>query len=774
MAEAAEERHPGDVIRVAAGLAALAVLAFAATSDEVTRFEADLTRLVVDLPSSLTGALEAMRWLGSLPAVAVVTVLALAARRPRLARDLLVAGVLAEVLTAGIATLVDRGAPSDLVAGVVERATTDIEGFPSPTTAVAAALAAAAAPYLPRALRRLTWVGVALAGLSVVHLGAHLPLDALGGAALGWAVGAATHLLFGAPSLRPTTDQVAAALEAAGLGAVQVRVPSVDARGSTPFFATTATGEELFVKVVSREQLDADYLFKVFRYLRLRSVEDEAPFATAKRAVEHEAYLALLAERAGVRTPPIVTVAPVAGGGTLLAQRRVTGRGLDEGGPDALGDDRLDDLWAQVAVLRGARLAHRDLRLANALLDESGRAWLIDFGFAEAGASDRRLAQDVAELLASGALLVGAERSVAAARRVLGDEAVTAAVPLLQPLALSGATRAGLKHSDGLLAEVRTAAAGGAEPAPPERLVRFRPRSLAVLLALGLAVHVLLPQVGELGRTADAIRDASWGWFALAALASAVTYVMAAVGMLGAVTIRLPLGRTTLVQLANSFANRLTPGSLGGLGVSERYLERCGLDRSQAVAGVALNSAAGFVVHILAMLVFLPLAGNGVGDVHLPDKWELLVAVVVVFTVAGIALWSPLGHRVRAPLGSAASGLVGTLRQPLRALALFGGSVGTTTFYVLALAACLEAFGGGIGGVQVAAVYLGGAAIAGVAPTPGGLGAMEAALVAGLTALGEASGAAIAAVLGYRLLTFWLPTLPGYAAFHHLHKEGAI
>jgi uncharacterized membrane protein YbhN (UPF0104 family) len=295
-----------------------------------------------------------------------------------------------------------------------------------------------------------------------------------------------------------------------------------------------------------------------------------------------------------------------------------------------------------------------------------------------------------------------------------------------------------------------------------------------VLVALGLAVHVLLPQVGELGRTADAVRDANWGWFALAAVASAATYLLAAVGMQGAVATHLPFGRTAEVQLANSFANRLTPGALGGLGVSERYLERNGLDRGAAVAGVGLNSAAGFVVHVTAMLIFLPLAGAAVKDVHLPDGWELLVAVVVVFFVAGIVLWSPLGRRLRTPLRDAARGLRAALRSPTRAAALFGGSMGTTFFYALALIACLEAFGGGLNGVQVGAVYLGGAAVSGVAPTPGGLGAMEAALVAGLTGLGEAAGPAIAAVLGFRLLTFWLPTIPGFFALRHLRQEGAV
>jgi glycosyltransferase 2 family protein len=285
---------------------------------------------------------------------------------------------------------------------------------------------------------------------------------------------------------------------------------------------------------------------------------------------------------------------------------------------------------------------------------------------------------------------------------------------------------------------------------------------------------VLLPQVDELGHTADAIRDANWGWYALAAVASAVTYVMAAVGMQGAVARHLPLGRTTEVQLANSFANRLTPGAIGGLGVSERYLERTGLERGEAVAGVGLNSGAGFVVHVAAMLVFLPIAGSHVGDVHLPDKWELLVAVAAVLFLAGIVLWSPLGRKAKAPLAEAARGLGAALRSPTRAAALFGGSAGTTAFYALALAASVEAFGGHLSVAKVTAVYLGGAAISGVAPTPGGLGGMEAALVAGLTALGEAPGTAIAAVLGFRLLTFWVPTLPGFFALRRLRREGAV
>jgi uncharacterized protein (TIRG00374 family) len=105
---------------------------------------------------------------------------------------------------------------------------------------------------------------------------------------------------------------------------------------------------------------------------------------------------------------------------------------------------------------------------------------------------------------------------------------------------------------------------------------------------------------------------------------------------------------------------------------------------------------------------------------------------------------------------------------------LLGGSAGVTLTYALTLACCLAAFGAHLPLASTVAVYLAGAAVASVSPTPGGLGAMEAALVAGLTAVGAAAGPAVAGVLAFRLLTFWLPILPGWLAYRALRATGTI
>ena len=105
---------------------------------------------------------------------------------------------------------------------------------------------------------------------------------------------------------------------------------------------------------------------------------------------------------------------------------------------------------------------------------------------------------------------------------------------------------------------------------------------------------------------------------------------------------------------------------------------------------------------------------------------------------------------------------------------LFGGSAGVTLAYIAALAAAVAAFNGGVTFAQVGAVYLGASLVAAAAPTPGGLGAIEAALVAGLTGVGMDPGPAVAAVLSYRLATYWLPILPGWISFHLLERRNFI
>jgi uncharacterized membrane protein YbhN (UPF0104 family) len=163
----------------------------------------------------------------------------------------------------------------------------------------------------------------------------------------------------------------------------------------------------------------------------------------------------------------------------------------------------------------------------------------------------------------------------------------------------------------------------------------------------------------------------------------------------------------------------------------------------------------------------------------LPPASKLLLILAVVAALAGIVLATRRGRRLAKTrllpgLRSAAVSLRTVAASPVKLTLLAGGSALITLAYIGGLAASVQAFGGHAGIVAIGAVYLGAAVIAAASPTPGGLGAIEAALVAGLTGVGVPPGPAVSAVLTYRLATYWLPVIPGWAAWRLLQRRDYV
>jgi glycosyltransferase 2 family protein len=774
-------RHPGDIVRLIAAVLLVAVAAAFAWNGHVSASEADAFRLFNDLPRLLTPLALALLFIGSPVAVGVTALAAVVARRARLAGELIAAGALGYGLARLLQEIVERAGPTGHVAQfhhvaqlVVSERVTLGHGFPSAAVAVAAALATAAGPYMRRPAGRAAWGMVCAVAAARLYGGVDLPLDVVAGAAVGWAVGAGLNLAWGAPTGHPSMEQVRQALCGAGIDVPTLQPAGIGGRSYVRFVGWGPDEEELFVKVLGREERSADVLVRLWRFLAFRGFQDEVSFVSRKRQVEHEALLAMLAARGGVRVPHILLAARAANGEVFLVEERVRGRSLDDLDAGDLDDKLLFQVWEQVQLLHRHRIAHRDLRRHNVLVDEAGQPWLIDFNLAEAAANDRRRARDVCELLVSLAAVLGPERAADSAIEVLGDDEVARAMPMLQPLAMSSRTLAELAGQRGIIGELRShiAERTGIELEPLAQVTRIRPRTLLALAAGGLAVQLLLPQVGHFHQTVLAIQNARWWWMLAAVGAAAVTYFAAATAQLGAVEKRLRLLPMTLVQVAGSFANRVTPAGTGGMGLNERFLERSGIPRATAVGAVGLNALAGAVVHAGFVAISIAALGRaGIGGAPLPRGWGVLIGVVVGFGILGLVLLSPLRRRLAGPTRRAARDLKRVLRNPVQATKLIGGSAGVTIFNALALAAALAAFGADAGVLKVVIVYLGGSAVASVSPTPGALGAVEAALVAGLTGVGIAAGPAVAGVLAFRLVTFWAPTLPGFFALRAVRNR---
>jgi len=769
-------RHPGDVIRlISAGLLLAGALIASAIAFRW------LLGPAASVPGGLGVAGQVITGLvqvACLAAAAVVIVATLRRRRFRLLAGLAAGAVAAAGLAYGIFALLGGERPAALTAHQARGSWLAGAWFPAPALfASAAAVVVAAAPWLSRPWRRAAWLTLLLAAAARLLAGAVLPMEVILALAAGVTVGAAVLVTFGVPDRRIGPAGIAAALRDAGLPVTSVRPAEAESKGSRKFEAVSADGRRLFVKALGSDQRDADLLYRGYRAVRLRNVGDTRPAASLFQAVERQALVAVMAERAGVSAPSVDRIVR-AGDTALLVMEWVDGCSLDRRPAGQVGDDLLARLWAEVGKLHRAGIAHRSLRAANVMVSPAGQPRIVDFSFSELAATQRQQDLDVAELLASLAVLVGQDRAAAAAAAGLGGPEVARSLPLLQPLALSAATRRAVKGQDGLLTRTRAAAAAASGQEAPDlaRVQRVRPRTLLTIAALAGAFYYLLPKLAQVGSSWHALQSAHWIWLPVVIAFSALTYLAGAVSLLGSIPVRLPFWPTVLTQGASSFINRVSPANVGGMALNVRYLQKCGVEPSAGVTAVGVNALAGAIVHAILLVIFFVWAGRGVGHAFkLPSSSKLLVILALLAAIVGLIMITRQGRRFTArkllpPLKSSLVSLGRVARSPVRLALLFGGSALVTLAYIAGLVASVKAFGVSASIAQIGAVYLVGSLIAAASPTPGGIGAIEAALAAGLTGIGIPSGPAVSAVLLYRLATYWLPVPPGWLSWRLLQR----
>ncbi|MGW5013777.1 phosphatase PAP2 family protein, partial [Micromonospora chalcea] len=375
---------PALLVSLTVSACLLAALSAAVRSHRVPRWEQDLFTLLNHLPAGLTPVLVLVMQVGSYPAVFVAAAAAVIARRIGAAWTLLLAGNLAYWLATAVKAAVARQRPAALFTDVVLRETITVRlGYPSGHVAVATALALVAARAGGPRWRRAAWVVIGLVAVARIHVGAHLPIDVAGGVLVGWLAVCLTRLVVGEVGPQRSVPALRATLRRRGIEVAWLAPIHGDARGSQPWQAVTTGGRRLFVKVTGGEQRDADWVYKLYRRMRYRHVADAPPYLSARQQSEHETCLTLLAARAGVRIPAVVTTAAAPGGDAVLVQEFIDAAPLDAVvGPVPLAAVR--DAWDQVARLHRVGIAHRDLRAANVLVGRD-HVYLVDLGF---GADD--------------------------------------------------------------------------------------------------------------------------------------------------------------------------------------------------------------------------------------------------------------------------------------------------------------------------------------------------------------------------------------------------
>lgn len=288
----------------------------------------------------------------------------------------------------------------------------------------------------------------------------------------------------------------------------------------------------------------------------------------------------------------------------------------------------------------------------------------------------------------------------------------------------------------------------------------------AVVLLYG-ALHWSIVATG-----AGAVEDSDREWLIVGAVAVVLTWIAASSSQAGTVGVRLPLRGLFATQVAGSFLNHVLPAGIGQAGLNLRLLRRAGLSVDGAAGAVALNIAAGFIVHAAALAAVLAFDPH---VIHLAALGKITIVwiagVVICCAALAVALrkrW-PARLAARGRLSIAATSSV--LRQPSRAALLWGGSAALPALHTVILVAVLHALHRPVPVLTVAALYLAASAVGAVLPGPGAIGGLDVALVSGLIGVGLGAPSATAAVIAYRMLTVWLPMLPGAVVLEFMLRK---
>ncbi|MFF2325214.1 MULTISPECIES: lysylphosphatidylglycerol synthase domain-containing protein [unclassified Streptomyces] len=858
----ARVHRPSDLLRLLIGVLAIAILfsiaAFA--HGTTTGLEQDINKGTGQAPDIL------IKLAGLVSSIAVLLVPVAFAIERLIKRDgLRIAdGVLAAVLAHGVTLAADlwvaKSAPGSIQDALTQPqpgdALTDpVHGYLAPVIAYMTAVGMARRPRW----RVVLWVVLLLDAFAMLVGGYTTPFSIILTVLIGWTVAYGTLYTVGSPNVRPTGQHLMAGLRHVGFRPVTaMRAEDAPDSGDQSdrgrrYLVTLEDGPPLDVTVVDREQQAQGFFYRAWRRLTLRGITQRRSIQSLRQALEQEALLAYAAIAAGANAPKLIATSELGPDAVMLVYEHIGGRSLDALEDSEITDELVRGAWRQVKALQSRRIAHRRLTGDAILVDRSGKVFVTDLRGGEIAAGDLVLRMDVAQLLTTTGLRVGAERAVAGALEVLGPDAVADCLPLLQPIALSRSTRAALRRlareraqrereavldasdaakraralehgaaqdasaagpvpdrkaarkslrnqkqaekramddaldearEEDLLAQMRQQVLLIRPQAPvePVRLERIKARTLVSCIAGAIAAYFLISQFTQADFGA-VVEQAEWGWVAAAVGFSALSYVAASMSLLGFVPERVPFGKTVLAQVAGSFVKIVAPAAVGGVALNTRFLQRAGVRPGLAVASVGASQLFGLGCHILLLAAFGYLTGTEKTPSSLTPSRTVIaglltVAVLVLVVTAVPFLRKFVVTRVRSLFAGVVPRMLDVVQRPQKLLTGIGGMLLLTGLFVMCLDASVRAFSGPdvprLSYASIAVVFLAGNALGSAAPTPGGMGAVEGALTLGLIAVGLPKEVAAPAVLLYRLLTLWLPVLPGWLCFNHLTRKGEL
>lgn len=798
-------RRPVDIVFLlvsALGLTLLAGLSIAAR-DTLSGVHADFQGLQTWVPSFVL-----------VPLAIAVSLMLIAVRvliiwRPIAQRDLRSVG---QLLAADITATILAGQLSHslteqwMVDGIREALSPGafsivqpVPGFIAGTVALIGSSGQFTRPWV----RQLGALGVLGAALESIAKGETTPTGVAAAGLIGMFVAFAYRLSFGVPTDRPSGYRIASVMVAHGIPLVRLRAvegewprmytgwlaepdtptatsdtDEVAAVASAPAPTPAPPGRAVDVIVLDRDREGDGALSTLWRWIRTRDEFLPRERLTMRSGTDRRVLESRNLAAIGVRTPPVVLAAAIGSDAIMIAYEHVDAHPLD-GAPTEVSDESLHDLWIQIDAMYRASVSHRQLSDELVRIDDDGRVWILSYGGGSIAATEIARDADLAEALITATLAVGDERAVRTAVATIGADRLARAIPMLQPLILPKSSRAKLRERENLLEDLRerVATVTGTREIIDVRVERVRLRTIFTSASLLFAGYIVLSQISG-GDLIGTVQAANPWLLAACALFSVATYVGTTLALVAFVTEPGLFKRLLDTQVALSYVRLFAPGALGNTAVSLRVLMRSGIPAPAGATAVAAWQASAVFVGTPALFIAVALSGQESAITFSVSPSAVAGGLVAVLALASTAAFPKIRLRYAAAwhsfLDRGLPRLLDAIQNPGRlALSLVGQAM-VTFGYALALWTALASVGAHVSFAIATLVSLTASTVSGIVPTPGGIGAAEAALVAGLAAVGVPSAEAVPATLVYRLFTFWVPLLPGWWYFHRLTKQGMM
>ncbi len=299
-------------------------------------------------------------------------------------------------------------------------------------------------------------------------------------------------------------------------------------------------------------------------------------------------------------------------------------------------------------------------------------------------------------------------------------------------------------------------------------------KKLVIPLIFVIGLYVILPQFKTFRSSLHYLYHPNFAYFILSALFMTGTFFAAALSYMLFAKKRLRYFEELFVQLSAIFVNQTLPAGIGGIGANYEYLKHKGHKSYQAATVVAMNNLSGLIGHIIIVVTALALfPPSKILPIHISSNTSHVVRILLAIVIFAVLVFLFIGYRkIKKTILNVAKQLITYEHNPKRTAVALLSQMTLTLCYVFCLFYSSKAVGIHLSFVITLIIFTFGNGLKNFSPTPGGLGGYEAALLAAFLAYNASTQQALAAVLLFRLISYWIPLVLGLFSFIYTEKLG--